>query len=865
MKLHHRTILLTASALSGFAAAPAMGQSADQGSANDIIVTAQRIEQRLQDVPVSVTVFSQETIDNNAVSNIKDLAQYTPGLQVNNRYGADSTNFSIRGFTQEQRTTATVGVYFADVVAPRGSGASFGGDGAGPGALFDLQNVQVLKGPQGTLFGRNSTGGAVLLVPKKPTDALEGYVEGTVGDYDLFGVQAVLNIPLADTFKVRLGGEHKQRDGYLRNIGNLGDGRYGNKGMGNLDYWTFRASIVADLTPDLENYTVATYTKSKSNGTIPKVIEAFAGVNASGIPFGDMAVSQMAREAAYDPWTVSNRLPDSQSTIEQWQIINKTTWQASDNITVKGILSYGEFRGKTNLDLFGNYFLNPNVPSGTETSGSQVTGFAFTHINPYTGLTNAQSTFVGELQVQGVSTDGRLNWQVGAYSEISDPLGKSGVQTATFSACNDIDSYDCPFTVLPNYFAPGVNGFFSFGSINGQLSSTKFEDYAVYGQASYDITDQLKFTAGLRYTWDKQTTDVQQLRPNLAGGYYTCGAPIGVSNTSGTTVTSATRFPISTIYDGCHDIQSKSSKAPTWLIGLDYKPMQDLLIYAKWTRGYRQGGLSIFSPDTTQPYDQEKVNTYEIGLKSSWYGVIPGSFNISGFYNDFTNQQLLLGVQDLIANADGTPTAPPSASIVNSGSSTLQGFEAELNLRPFEGMRISAAYGYLKTKIKELTAPTFAPGSPYDTVTLPNVGDPIPNAQPHKLTLSANYTLPLPESVGAITFGGTWIYTGKFRSVADSCPTATTPGCPTLRDSSGTPYVLTNPGAGIVPSTNVLNLNLNWNNVGGMPVDATLFVTNVTKEVVYLNINENTSRGFRSALLGEPRMWGLRLKYRFGQ
>src|SRR3546814_1585859 len=96
------------------------------------------------------------------------------------------------------------------------------------------------------------------------------------------GIQAVLNIPLADTFKVRLGGEHKQRDGYLRNIGNLGDGRYGNKGMGNLDYWTFRASMVADLTPDLENYTIATYTKSKSNGTIPKVIEAFAGVNASG-------------------------------------------------------------------------------------------------------------------------------------------------------------------------------------------------------------------------------------------------------------------------------------------------------------------------------------------------------------------------------------------------------------------------------------------------------------------------------------------------------------------------------------------------------------------------------------------------------
>lgn len=207
----HRTSLLVATALGATVSVPALAQTAEvvEGSANDIIVTAQRVEQRLQDVPISVSVYNQQQLDNQNVSNIKDIAAFTPGLQVNNRYGADSTNFSIRGFTQEQRTSATVGVYFADVVAPRGSGATFGGDGAGPGSLFDLQNVQVLKGPQGTLFGRNSTGGAVLLVPRKPTEFFEGYIEATGGDYSLLGVQAVLNIPLADTFKIRLGGEHK--------------------------------------------------------------------------------------------------------------------------------------------------------------------------------------------------------------------------------------------------------------------------------------------------------------------------------------------------------------------------------------------------------------------------------------------------------------------------------------------------------------------------------------------------------------------------------------------------------------------------------------------------------------------------------
>lgn len=160
MNNNYKAALLAASMFGAFGATSASAQSSEEerSNTNDIIVTAQRVEQRLQDVPISITVLSSETLANNNITNAKDIATYTPGLVTNNRYGSDNTTWTIRGFTQEQRTTATVGTYFADVVAPRGSGATQGGDGAGPGALFDLQNVQVLKGPQGTLFGRNSTG-----------------------------------------------------------------------------------------------------------------------------------------------------------------------------------------------------------------------------------------------------------------------------------------------------------------------------------------------------------------------------------------------------------------------------------------------------------------------------------------------------------------------------------------------------------------------------------------------------------------------------------------------------------------------------------------------------------------------------------
>ena len=367
-----RRNLLAATALSMACATPAWAQdSGDAGveSGNDIVVTARRVEERLQDVPISITVLSSESLTNNNIQSAKDIATYTPGLTTNNRYGSDNTTWTIRGFTQEQRTTATVGTYFADVVAPRGSGGTQGGDGAGPGNLFDLANVQVLKGPQGTLQGRNSTGGAVLLVPVKPTDKLEGYVEGQLGDYDLRRVQAVLNLPLADSFKTRIGIDRNKRDGYLKNAGNIGHGPFGKAG-GSTDYFAARLSIVADLTPDLENYLIASYSHSKSTGVMPKVNARkndgngflvngcftadpiatvgarFANAGAAPVAFGAAAgatptasCAQYQREAALGFWSVSNTVPDAGSETETWQVINRTTWQAGDNLTVTNIVA----------------------------------------------------------------------------------------------------------------------------------------------------------------------------------------------------------------------------------------------------------------------------------------------------------------------------------------------------------------------------------------------------------------------------------------------------------------------------------------------------------------------------------------------
>lgn len=167
------------SATAPAAAAQASGQEEEPA----IVVTARRKQELLQDVPISITVFNQEQLSRNNVVNPADLATYTPSLSANNNFGNQNTTFAIRGFTQEIGTAPSVGVYFADVVTPRGASNGLPtGDGLAQGTLFDLQNVQVLKGPQGTLFGRNTTGGATVRHAAEPhADQPQPGLEGDHG------------------------------------------------------------------------------------------------------------------------------------------------------------------------------------------------------------------------------------------------------------------------------------------------------------------------------------------------------------------------------------------------------------------------------------------------------------------------------------------------------------------------------------------------------------------------------------------------------------------------------------------------------------------------------------------------------------
>jgi len=799
--------LLGASALYTVAATPAFAQSSST-ALEEVVVTARRTEERLQDVPISITVYNQEKLDNLNITSGADLAAFTPSMTVNTQFGVNNASFAIRGFRQERRTSASVGVYFADVVAPRGgNGGSPAGDGAGAGSFFDLQNVQVLKGPQGTLFGRNTTGGAVLLVPNKPTDQVEGYLEGSAGDYDMRRLQGVANLPLSDRVRLRVGFDAMKRTGYLKNMSPRGP-----RDFGNTNYKAFRASLSVDVTSNIENTTILSYLDSEDHGPTNKLLLAN-----NTFPFGLLSAQQIARERGANIFTIENTLENPKNSLRQFQVINTLTWDVNSNLRVRNITSFSTLKNAIQAELFGTYFIIPQqfgpIPNTGAAAGS-VLGYAQSYHIP-NGNTADQKNVTSELQLQGKTDDGRLTWQAGAYFEQSLPTAPSGSLSPVFIPCVNSSTFQCT-DVLGQLLRTQL------GRLAGTAAEVYFQNLGVYGQATYALTDQLKLTAGLRYTKDSTKATSQQITYvfNAPGGV-PAAAPIGTCGLPGGDV-------------NCRYYAKQRSDAPTWLISLDYKPTEDVMVYGKYARGYRQGAVSYNAPPPYQTYEPEKVDSYEVGAKASFRWPVPGSVNIAAFYNDFTNQQLAVGI------ASSLGLATPNLAVINAGKSRIQGVELEAMVMPFKGFTIDAQYAYLHTRVKSIENIIIVAGSPYD-IFRPFVfaGSRLPETPTHKWVVNASYQLPVPEAIGDVTLSATYSFTDDY---------VATPGV-----------------YGIIGSNELINASVNWNSMFGKPVDFSVFVTNLTNQNYIVGISDNTSNvGHVAVQVAEPRMFGMRLRYRWG-
>jgi iron complex outermembrane receptor protein len=450
-------------------------------------------------------------------------------------------------------------------------------------------------------------------------------------------------------------------------------------------------------------------------------------------------------------------------------------------------------------------------------------------------LATAESTATEEFQVQGHTSDSRLTYQGGGYLEVSLPVeGFQSYYSTILLNCTNSTFQQCSDLVGTAFGIPGF-----VGSQAVSQTEYKFRDLAAYSQATYQLTDQLSLTGGVRYTSDL----TRGLGEVLQSNYPTPNTPVWSCQLPSPAVKGGTSAQVLADPSLCDYRSQQSSHAPTWTVDLEYKPVDNVMVYAKDSRGYRQGdvNVSFYGLGNWAP---EKVDTYEIGAKTSFERFVRGTFDIAAFYNNFTNQQLSVSETSCTPAELGTAQcpfiAPPSAGIANAGKSKIEGVEVDSSILPLTGVRLDFAYTYLDTKLQSVDLPT--PPLGFTAVSFPStVGGPLAYSPKHKGTLTAGYTLPIDASIGSVALSTTFTYqTSQFNNQNAA------PGFQTLG-----------------PQAN-LNLNLNWSDVFGKPLDFSLYATNVTdRKFIQATEGIYTSFGYDVGYLNPPLMYGARVKYSF--
>lgn len=817
---------------------PGTGRSAAQAPAPDaiamreIVVTAQRREERAQDVPISISAFSTERLEQMNVRQPQDLYGAVPSLVVGTQGNAsrDVQSYSIRGQSTGFLSSPAVALYMNEVPLP--SAVTLNLQGA-PGLMIDLENIQVLSGPQGTLFGRNTTGGAVLFVPRKPTNDLEGHVEGSIGNYDLRAVEGVLNVPLVDDkLLVRVVGAYQDREGYTRDL-------VWNKDRDDVHWYSGRIGITLRPTERIENYLMAYGAKSSNNGA-GHIHKAFniAGLQGVGFcadppasPVPGLGVScdvyRRQTELAQEGGPRKTRhSADGFSKISTWGVTNTTSFDLTDELTLRNIISFQKLKDNYATDQDGTplqqYELNQNAknPAGPVPGLAEFGLPLFGYINAREDLTLPRDylkQFTEEIQVQGNMLEDRLTFTAGFFHFNAKPA--SQWDSAAVNYCPALFTGACTYGLSSSGVSNRSNALYAQGTLDLGAFAPSLED--------------LRLTAGYRYTWDTIRGFNRRWDPDVLTGTADC---LLGGLTPGT-------VPLQDV-ERCTYRATLKSKAPTWNFGLDYKPIDRLMVYAKVSRGYKAGGFNTVSvrPET-QTFDPEKLTTYETGFKSDWYlGDMPARLNVTYYYSDYKNIHRPTGDYNPLTGAAGAKIASASASI--------QGFEAEAMVRPTPWLEIGGSVSHTDADYKEFQEVVFAPTQACNGFVAPGgVADftcmPFQFVTPWIYNINATVTLPVAERLGDVSLYVSYAHVSK---------QATSP----LSNAE------LEPGS-VLEGYGLLNASLSWNGIGGSSVDASVFANNITNKL-YRVSNSNTFNDLLAwtALYGEPRMYGVKLRYRFG-
>ena len=689
--------------------APALAQATAAGanSDNEIIVTARRRDERLIDVPVAVTAFGGADVQRLQAIDLGGLQGASPNLNiVQGRGSSASANIFIRGIGQPdalQTFDPAVGVYVDGVYLSRIQGALL--------SLNDVERIEVLRGPQGTLYGKNTIGGAVSIVSKKPDlNVFKGEASAQYGSYNQILLNGYVSAPLVgDKVALSLAGQWDKRDGLVTDP--LTGSKYNDR-----NGVSARAILRAKPSEAIELILSGDYTRQRTALTLGYPTTPL--LQTSLFPAG---IKRLVGANPYGPYdykaSTSFRNGEGQR-LDHWGVSLTANVELSDVFTLSSITAYRK--------------LTPDFFIDIDASQAKL-GDVFVGVD--------QNQFSQEVQ---------LKWDMGKFK------GVVGVYYLDETVKSHQEAY--------------AGDLFTF--LGGPVSFTRFIDdaqntksYAAFGQATYDFTDRLSLTAGLRYTKEDRSYNRVTVTSSSFAGLNNLRfafpdnlpAPLNTQNTA-------------------------SFDAWTPMVTLAFKPVADTLVYASASRGFKSGGfngranslndLTLVvdgTPTLVTRFEPEKVWTYEAGAKGVFMG---GKVRLSGdvFYSDYTDFQARVGGGTV--GAANTGVFP----VINAGKLRIWGIEAEAAVRPATNGNLRMAFGYLDAKYEEFNDGRRVPPSTFScNPTGAAITCKPAFAPPITLTLGTDYTIPL-GSAGSVTFGGDARFVDKHFLSVDNRPGLTEPG-----------------------------------------------------------------------------------------
>lgn len=785
----------------------------------EVMVTAQMRTQGANDLGITMNAFTGETIQDLGILSAEDIALYTPGLSVNSAGATGVPVYTIRGVGFQDITTSsssTVGLYFDEVAIPYTVMSR--------GALFDVERVEVLKGPQGDLYGRNTTAGQINYISRKPTDEFEAGIIATYGRFDTLNLEGYVSGPLTDTVKSRVAFRVvNSNEGWQESLTRPGD-ELGEQSVG-----AVRALFDFDLGDTASLLLNLHYVDDQSDNQAQTGLDGrdigLSETEAFYAPLAQYRLPDGANFGETPPWysTGDNRSADWTN---QWvspitgEVANlrpardnqlagasaKLVWDIGD-VILTSITAYDQFdRVETNDVDGGAFSVQENINE--------------------TDLT----VFSQELRLSGESD--RLMWIAGAYysKDEVDEFYNFFMQESVFGDGSAAWGLPTPFTVFPIYRLH-----------TRYVQET--ESIAAFGHIEYNVTDKLGLTLGLRYTdeqrdWTGCTFDAGDggyvgLWNGIWGATLQPGACSTLNDTAGSPNNIANLLGTPRINDAFQVFETDIS-TQRWMgkIGLDYAFTDDILGYFTVSNGFKSGGFNGNNSNTTtqlEPYEPEEITSLELGVKAT---LLDGrmQLNAAVFDYDYEDKQESERAITPVGAIGGLGNVPQSS---------IRGAELDLNWSPINGLSIMVGAAWLDTEIDEWLAPVsgtfnFATGEVTEIITVDASGSALPQAPELSWNALVRYEFQVFDSFMMDVSGDV--------NFTDDMPD------PVREQNSIDSYTVANARIGLS------NMERDWR--------AMLWARNLTDEYYFVSAFGGANGGFNRTT-GMPRTYGVTFEYNF--